>query len=144
MQILRIKFTKDKVLLILKIIRKYKTQWKSDIYSQIVWNKKLGINLNPTTFNRIIQTFRKQGKIQPTGSWKKFLKSHWDSLFGMDFVTIDTLFGKRFYLLIILELKSRRTVQWNLWTYQKGANFRRIAPQLLPEQSMKVENYSTP
>ena len=52
--------------------------------------------------------------IQPTGSWKKFLKSHWNSLFGMDFMTIDTLFGKRFYLLIILELKSRRIVQWNL------------------------------
>ena len=76
--------------------------------------KKLGIDLNPTTVNRIIQTFRKKGMIQPTGSWKKFLKSHWNSLFGMDFMTIDTLFGKRFYLLIILELKSRRIVQWNL------------------------------
>ena len=39
---------------------------------------KIGIDLNPTTVNRIIQTFRKQGKIQPTGSWKKFLKSHWN------------------------------------------------------------------
>lgn len=76
--------------------------------------KKLGIELNPTTVNRIIQTFRKQGKIQTIGSWKKFLISHWDSLFGMDFMTIDTLFGKRLYLLIILELKSRRIVQWNL------------------------------
>ena len=36
--------------------------------------KKLGIILNPTTVNRIIQTFRKQGKIKPTGSWKRFLK----------------------------------------------------------------------
>ena len=67
--------------------------------------KKMGIILNPTTVNRIIQTFRREGTIQPTGSWKKFLKSHWNSLFGMDFMTIDTLFGKRFYLLIILELK---------------------------------------
>lgn len=76
--------------------------------------KKLGIDLNPTTVSRIIQTFRKQGKMQPTGSWSRFLKAHWDSLFGMDFMTIDTIFGKRFYLLIILELKSRRIVQWNL------------------------------
>lgn len=75
---------------------------------------KLGIDLNPTTVNRIIKTFRKQGKVQPTGSWNRFLKAHWDSLFGMDFMTIDTLFGKRFYLLVILELKSRRIVQWNL------------------------------
>jgi putative transposase len=76
--------------------------------------KKIGMELNPTTVNRIIQTFRKQGKIPPTGSWKKFLKSHWDSLFGMDFMTIDTLFGRRFYLLIILELKSRSIVQFHL------------------------------
>ena len=76
--------------------------------------KKLGIELNPTTVNRIIQTFRKQGKIQAVGSWKKFLKSHWESLFGMDFMTIDTLFGKRFYLLIILELKTRKIVQYHL------------------------------
>ena len=76
--------------------------------------KKLVIDLNPTTVNRIIQTFRKQGKIQPSGSWKNFLTAHWNSLFSMDFMTIDTLPGKRFYLLIILELKSRRIVQWNL------------------------------
>ncbi|MGL1893601.1 MAG: integrase core domain-containing protein [Spirochaetaceae bacterium] len=76
--------------------------------------KKLGIILNPTTINRIIQTFRRDGKIQPIGSWKKFLKSHWDSLFGMDFMTIDTLFGKKFYLLIILELKTRRIIRYDL------------------------------
>lgn len=76
--------------------------------------KKLGIDLNPTTVNRIIQTFRNQGSIQPSGSWSRFLKSHWNTLFSMDFMTIDTLFGKRFYLLVILELKSRRIVQWNL------------------------------
>ena len=37
--------------------------------------KKLEIELNPTTVNRIIQTFRKKGMIQPTGGWKKFLKT---------------------------------------------------------------------
>jgi len=57
---------------------------------------KIGIKLHPTTVNKIIQTFRKQGKIQPNGSWMKFLKSYWDSLYGMDFMVIDTIFGKRF------------------------------------------------
>nr|MDA3811466.1 integrase core domain-containing protein [Spirochaetaceae bacterium] len=51
--------------------------------------KKLDINIHHTTVNKIIQTFRKEGKIQPSGNWKKFLKSHWDSLFAMDFMTID-------------------------------------------------------
>jgi putative transposase len=76
--------------------------------------KKVNIEIHHTTVNKIIQTFRKKGMILPNGSWKKFLKSHWDSLYGMDFATIDTLFGKRFYLLIILELKSRRIIRYDL------------------------------
>ena len=75
--------------------------------------KKLEIELNPTTVNRIIQTYRKQGKIQPIGSWKRFLKSHWEPLFSMDFMTIDTLLGKRLYLLLFLELKTRRIVRFD-------------------------------
>ena len=76
--------------------------------------KKLDIEIHHTTINKIIQTVRKQGKIQPNGSWKRFLKSNWDSLYGMDFMTVDTLLGRRFYLLIILELKSRRIIQYDL------------------------------
>lgn len=76
--------------------------------------KKINIEIHYTTVNRIICTFRKKGLIQPNGSWKRFLKIHWDSLFAMDFMTIDTLFGKRFYLLIILELKSRKIIRYDL------------------------------
>ena len=83
--------------------------------------KKLNIDIHHTTVNKIIQTFRREGKIQPTGSWKKFLKSHWDSLFGMDFMAIDTLFGKRFYLLIILELKSRKIIRFDLTENPSGS-----------------------
>ncbi len=32
----------------------------------------------------------------------------------MDFMAIDTLFGKRFYLLLIMELKTRRIVRYDL------------------------------
>ncbi|MBL7005703.1 MAG: hypothetical protein ISR78_01330 [Spirochaetia bacterium] len=83
--------------------------------------KKIIIDIHYTTVNKIIGTFRKQGLLQPNGSWKKFLKMHWDSFIAMDFMTIDTLFGKRLYLLIMLELKSRRIVKWNL-TESLGEN----------------------
>ena len=79
--------------------------------------KKLEIDVHYTTVNKILQTFRKNGQLQPVGCWKKFLKAHWNSLYSMDFATIDTLFGKRFYLLVILELKSRRIVKWRLTQY---------------------------
>jgi len=76
--------------------------------------KKLNIEIHHTTVNRIIQTYRKQGRIKPNGSWKNFLKSHWNSLYGMDFMTIDTILGKRFYLLIILQLKTRKIIRYDL------------------------------
>ncbi len=67
--------------------------------------------------NKIISTFRKKCLIQPNGTWKKFLNTHWESLYAMDFMTIDTLLGKRFYLLIILKLKSREIIKWRLTEY---------------------------
>ena len=76
--------------------------------------KKINIDIHYTTVNKLIQKYRKHGLIQPNGSWKKFLKMHWNSLFAMDFMTIDTLFGKRFYLLLILELKSRKIIRFDM------------------------------
>jgi transposase InsO family protein len=96
--------------------------------------KKINIDIHYTTVNRIICTFRKQGLIQPNGSWKRFLKMHWDSLFAMDFMTIDTLFGKRLYLLIILELKSRKIVSWNL-TENPSREFVRQRIQIFSEEN---------
>ena len=76
--------------------------------------KKVNIEIHYTTGNKIIQTYRKQGLIQANGSWNRFLKIHWNSLFAMDFMTIDTLFGKRLYLFLILELKSRKIIRFDM------------------------------
>ena len=78
---------------------------------------KLGIDIHHTTVNRIIQDFRKRGKIATSGSWTRFLKAHWESLFSMDFMTIDTLFDKRLYLLIVFKLSTREIVKWDLTEY---------------------------
>jgi putative transposase len=78
---------------------------------------KLGIDIHHSTVNRIIQDFRKKGKITVSGSWSRFLKAHWDSLYGMDFMTIDTIFGKRLYLLIVLKLSTREIQYWDLTEY---------------------------
>ena len=74
---------------------------------------KLKIDIHHTTVNRIIQDFRKKGMISASGSWSRFLKTHWDSLYGMDFMTTDTIFGKRFYLLIVLKLSTREIKYWD-------------------------------
>jgi putative transposase len=102
---------------LLQLFFKISFRKKKDIILTLLLIKKVGIDLHHTTVNKIIQTFRKNGQIKPIDSWKQFLKSHWDSLYGMDFLTIDTLFDKRFYLLIILELKSKRIIKWDITEY---------------------------
>ncbi len=76
--------------------------------------QKLHISVHYSTVNRILQTYRRNGKLQPNGSWKKFLKAHWQSLYATDFMTIDTIFRKRLYLLLIIQLKTRKIVRWRL------------------------------
>ncbi len=79
--------------------------------------QKLHISVHYSTVNRILQTYRKKGKLQPSGTWQKFLKAHWQSLYATDFMTIDTLFGKRLYLLLIIQLRTRKIVRWRLTEY---------------------------
>ncbi|MDE0863633.1 MAG: hypothetical protein OSA98_07590 [Rubripirellula sp.] len=46
-----------------------------------------------------------------TGSWESFLKAHWDVMASIDFTTVEvwTKGGlKTFYLLFVMELKTRR------------------------------------
>ena len=76
--------------------------------------QKVNISVHYSTVNRILQVYRKNGKLQPNGSWKKFLQAHWQSLYATDFMTIDTIFGKRLYLLLIIQLKTRKIVRWRL------------------------------
>ncbi|MDR2971963.1 MAG: helix-turn-helix domain-containing protein, partial [Bacteroidales bacterium] len=52
--------------------------------------KKLSIKLSHETISKILNRFRKTGDIKPTLSWKRFLGSHWKSLFSCDFFTVDT------------------------------------------------------
>ncbi len=101
--------------------------------------KKINIDIHYTTVNRIISTFRKQGLIHPNGSWKKFLKLHWESLFAMDLLTIDTILGKRIYLFIILELKSRKIAHWKLTEYPS----REFVRQQIIEFTNDTDEYKT-
>ncbi len=75
---------------------------------------KLGIELYRRTIARIIADFRKKRRIKAGITWSKFIKSHVESLFATDFLTVDTLFGKRFYAFFILALKTRKIVQFSI------------------------------
>ncbi|TAL35947.1 MAG: hypothetical protein EPN93_09105 [Spirochaetes bacterium] len=74
--------------------------------------KKLGIDLDSTTIANILRHYRRKGKIRASLTWKKFLKSHIDSLFATDFFTIDTIFNQRFYIFFIISHGTREIVQF--------------------------------
>ena len=58
---------------------------------------KLGIKLDKRTIARILNDFRKKDKVKNALTWKKFIKSHFGTLFAMDFFTVDSIFNKRYY-----------------------------------------------
>jgi len=88
----------------------------------IVWgNKKiqgellkLGIDLDKNTIAKIIREFRKKGRVKNSGSWKKFIMSHIESLFAMDFLTVESIFSGRLYIFFIICLKTREIVQFGV------------------------------
>ena len=72
---------------------------------------KLGHQVAATTIRSVLI----QAKVPPAGrraglSWKKFLAAHAQSLIATDFLTVDTIFFKRLYVIFFLHLASRRVV----------------------------------
>jgi transposase InsO family protein len=69
----------------------------------------LGIRLAASTVWTILQ----EAEIEPApkrveASWTEFLRQQAASILECDFFTVDTLFGKRFYVLFFIELATRR------------------------------------
>jgi transposase InsO family protein len=73
--------------------------------------KKLGIDLDKNTVRKIIKEYRRKGMVKCGLSWKRFIKSHMDSLYSMDFFTVDTVLHARLYVFFIIHLGTRKIVQ---------------------------------
>jgi transposase InsO family protein len=78
--------------------------------------KKLRIEVSHETISKILRRFRKTGALQPTLSWKRFLSAHWNSLFACDFFTATTFSMVTWYVFFIMELKTRKIVQYGITT----------------------------
>jgi transposase InsO family protein len=73
---------------------------------------KLDISLSTKTIRKILQAFRRRGKIRKSLTWKKFLETQMQFIHAMDFVTVDTMLGKRFYVFAVICHKTREIVQF--------------------------------
>ncbi len=52
---------------------------------------KIDISLDKKTIRNIINDFRRKGKISKTYTWKRFVNAHIESLFAVDYFTVDTV-----------------------------------------------------
>jgi transposase InsO family protein len=73
---------------------------------------KLDITLSTKTIRKILQSFRRRGKIHRSLTWKKFLEAQIQSIYAMDFLTVDTMLGKRFYVFAVISHKTREIVRF--------------------------------
>jgi transposase InsO family protein len=74
---------------------------------------KVGYQISDTTISNILKAhgIERAPTRKRTGSWETFLKAHWDVLAAIDFTTVEvwTTGGlMTFYLLFVMELKTRR------------------------------------
>ena len=72
----------------------------------------MNIFLHKKTIQNIIKYFWRKGKIKKSLSWRKFLSANINSLFAMDFFTVDTILKQRFYVFFIICHKTREIVQF--------------------------------
>ncbi len=85
-----------------------------------------------------VWTILKQAGIEPAPSrqsvsWAEFLRTQAASILECDFLTVDTLFLKRFYVLFFIDLASRRVHLAGITTNPDGRWVTRQACNLLME-----------
>ena len=73
---------------------------------------KLDVSLSTKTIRKVLQSFRRRGKIRRSLTWRKFLETQIQSIYAMDFLTVDTMLGKRFYVFAVISHNTREIVRF--------------------------------
>jgi hypothetical protein len=71
--------------------------------------RKLGIRIGATTIRSLLRTARLGPAPRRTGpTWTEFLRAHADGIIACDFFTVETAWLRTLYVLVFIELGSRR------------------------------------
>jgi putative transposase len=112
-------------------------------YKRIVGELKgLGINVSPTSVRKVLLRAGLQPAPQRThSSWRAFLRAQAASMLACDFLTVETIFLQRIYVLFFISLATRR-IEYvacssnpdGRWVTQQARN---LAMQLGDEQPFR-------
>jgi putative transposase len=70
---------------------------------------KLGLQVSPTSIRRLIARARLGPAPRRSGpSWREFLRAQASGIIACDFLTVETLFLRRYYVLFFIEHATRR------------------------------------
>src|SRR5262249_53836122 len=90
----------------------------------------LGFIVGRNTIKRVLA----ENGIDPAGrrsiSWKTFLKAHWGAIAATDFFTIEAITWRglaRYFVLFVIDLKTRRIEIAGIVTAPDGARMRQVA-----------------
>jgi putative transposase len=90
---------------------------------------KLGLTVSPRTVRRYMPRRPPTPECQRTPSRATFLRNHAGTVLACDFFVVVTATFQRVYVLVILDIATRRVVHWNLavhpmaaWTIQQFRN----------------------
>src|SRR5262249_8304690 len=86
---------------------------------------KIGIRISPRTVRRYMPTNPKRPKV-PTQRWMTFVRNHVKTIIAVDFFVVVTASLRLVYVLVIMELGTRRILHFNVtqhptaqWTLQQ-------------------------
>jgi hypothetical protein len=90
---------------------------------------KLGLTLSPRTVRRYMPPRPRSRGGRSVQSWATFLHNHAGAVLACDFFIVVTATLQRLYVFVILDIRTRRVVHWNLtdhptaaWTIQQFRN----------------------
>lgn len=91
---------------------------------------KLGHRVSATAIRNLLRRNRiGPAPLRSAGRWREFLQAQASAIVVSDFFSVDTVFLKRLYVLVYLELASRRVLWWAItenpdagWVAQQARN----------------------
>jgi putative transposase len=99
--------------------------WGEERIAAELW-LKLGISLSPRTIRRYMRRSRPSHDGRRSQAWSTFVRNHAREVLACDFFVTVTATFRMFYVLVILDVGTRRIVHWNAtehptadWTMQQ-------------------------
>jgi len=100
---------------------------------------KLRIRLDKKTVRNILHDYRRKGRVKKYPGWRKLLGAQANHIYAMDWFTVDTVLGRRFYCFKVATAvrfsSGHRGIQWTV----TEISVRELVRQQLIEFVDKVE-----